>query len=287
MGGLRSLEKGLNSRDRMPQIHSSAILTGDVRLAGDVVVGPNCILDAALGPIVVGDGCRLIATVHLHGPLTLGERNILYPGVALGFAPQDLKWDPNVAGAGLAIGSGNTFREGVTIHRATSMDRPTTIGESNYWMADSHAGHDCLVGDHNILANGTMLGGHVTMGDRVITGGGVGIHQFCRVGRNCMLSGNAGMTLDLPPYFMLTGINVAGSINLIGMRRSGMKREDIDTVKWAYRTLVRSRLPPKSALKVLRERGDDPLVREYIEFVASSKRGICLARGRALHDADE
>ncbi len=271
----------------MPQIHSSAIITGDVRLAHDVVVGPNCVLDATLGAISVGSGCTLIAGAYLNGPLTLGERNVLYPGAALGFAPQDLKWDPGVAGAGLVVGSGNTFREGVSIHRATSHEKPTIIGNDNYWMADSHAGHDCTVGSNNILANGTMLGGHVTMGDRVITGGGAGVHQFCRVGRNCMLSGNVGMTLDLPPFFMLTGINVAGSINLIGMRRSGMSREDIDTVKWVYKTLVRSRMPPKRALNVLRARGDEPLVREYIEFIESSKRGICLARGRVLHDAVE
>lgn len=265
----------------MPSIHSSAILTGDVRLAGDVVIGPYCVIDAALGPVSVAAGCRLIANVHLCGPLTLGERNILYPGVALGFPPQDLKWDPAVAGAGLVIGSGNTLREGVTIHRATSHEKPTTIGNDNYWMADSHAGHDCIVGSNNILANGTMLGGHVTFGDKIITGGGAGVHQFCRVGRGCMLSGNSGTTKDLPPFFMLTGINVAGSINVVGMRRGGMSRDDIDTVKWVYKTLVRSRLPPKAALEVLRERANQPLVREYIEFIESSKRGICVARGRA------
>jgi UDP-N-acetylglucosamine acyltransferase len=269
----------------MPSIHSSAILTGEVRVGDDVIVGPYCVIDGSLGPVTLGAGCRLIAGVHLNGPLTLGERNILYPGAALGFAPQDLKWDPNVAGAGLIVGDGNTCREGVTIHRATSHEKPTRIGNDNYWMADSHAGHDCTVGNNNILANGTMLGGHVTFDDRIITGGGAGVHQFCRVGRNCMLSGNSGMTLDLPPYFMLTGINVAGSINVIGMRRGGMRREDIDTVKWVYKTLVKSRLPPKQALEVLRERAADPLVREYVEFIESSKRGICLARGRAHVEA--
>ncbi len=268
-------------------VHPTAVLTGEVRLADDVEIGPFCVVNGTLGPVIVGAGCRLIASAHLNGPITLGERNIIYPGCALGYAPQDLKWNPRIAGAGVVIGSGNMFREGVSIHRATSHETPTTIGDNNYWMAESHAGHDCRVGNNNVLANGTMLGGHVRMDDRVITGGGVGIHQHCRVGRNCMLSGNVGMSLDLPPFFMLTGINFAGSINLIGMRRSGMERHDIDTVKWVYRTLVRSRLPPKSALRVLRERESDPLVREYIEFIETSKRGICLARGREQFDPGE
>ena len=271
----------------MHQIHSSAILTGDVRVAADVVIGPYCVIDGTLGPITIGSGCRLIAGAYLNGPLTLGERNILYPGAALGFAPQDLKWDPSVAGAGLVIGSGNTFREGATIDRATSHEKPTRVGDSNYWMANSHAGHDCTIGNNCIFANGTLLAGHVSVADRVITGGGAAIHQFVRIGRNCMVSGNMGTSLDLPPYFMLTGINAAGSVNVIGMRRSGMKREDIDTVKWVYRTLVRSRMPPKNSLKILRERESDPLVREYIEFIETSKRGICLARGRMHVDSIE
>ncbi len=266
----------------MPQVHSSAILTGDVSLADDVVIGPHCVLDATLGPITVGAGCRLIASVHLCGPLTLGERNVLYPNVALGFSPQDLKWDANTPGAGLAIGSGNTFREAVTIHRATSHDTPTTVGDNNYWMANTHAGHDCRIGSHCIFANGTLLAGHVQVGDRVITGGNVVVHQFCRIGSGAMLSGTVGLSLDLPPRFMLTGGNIAGSVNLIGMRRGGMSSEQIDTVKWVHRTMYRTGVSPKAAIELLREREDDPLVREYIAFIETSKRGICPARGKAI-----
>jgi UDP-N-acetylglucosamine acyltransferase len=266
----------------MSQVHSSSVLSGDVRLADDVSVGPFCMLDATLGPITLGRGCRLIGSVHLCGPLTLGERNTLYPNVALGFSPQDLKWDTHVAGAGLVIGSGNTFREGVTIHRATSHDAPTTVGNDNYWMANSHAGHDCRIGSGNIFANGTLLAGHVQIGDRVITGGNVTVHQHCRVGSGTMLSGTCGLSMDLPPRFMLTAGNLAGSLNLIGMRRGGMSGDQIDTVKWVHRTLYRTGRSPKAALELLRERESDTLVREYIDFIESSKRGICPARGKAI-----
>jgi UDP-N-acetylglucosamine acyltransferase len=266
----------------MPQVHASTVVIGDVQMADDVVVGPHCVLDATIGRITLGRGCRLMASVHLCGPLSLGERNLLYPNVALGFAPQDLKWDPFTPGAGLVIGSGNTFREGATIHRATSHESPTTIGDSNYWMANTHAGHDCRIGSNCIFANGTLLAGHVQVGDRVITGGNVTVHQFCRVGSGAMLGGLMGMSMDLPPRFLLTGGNIAGSLNLVGMRRSGMTRQQIDTVRWVHRTLYRSGVAPKTALEDLRQRGDDPLVREYIDFVESSKRGICHNNPRAI-----
>jgi UDP-N-acetylglucosamine acyltransferase len=264
-------------------IHPSAIIEGDVQLAPDVAIGPNCVLSAPPGThISIGTGTRLIGHAYLHGPLTLGDGNLIYPFVTLGFSPQDLKWDPNVPGAGLAIGSGNTFREGVTIHRATSHETPTRIGDNNYWMSNSHAGHDCLIGSHCIFANGTLLAGFVRIDDRVITGGNSTIHQFCRVGRGAFLSGLMGISMDLAPYFMLTGPNLAGSINLVGLRRSGMPVHDIELVKWVYRTLYRSGLTPKKALDVLQERSDAPIVREYIEFIAGSKRGICPARGKAV-----
>jgi UDP-N-acetylglucosamine acyltransferase len=266
----------------MPNVHSSAVLHGDIELADDVVIGPHCVLDAVGGRIVLGPGTRLIGNVYLTGPLTMGRGNTAYPFATLGMPPQDLKWDPAVPGAGLVIGDGNTFRESATINRATSHESPTIVGDKNYWMINSHAGHDCRIGNNCIFANGTLLAGFVQVDDRVITGGNATIHQFCRVGRGAMLSGTMGMSMDLPPFFMLTAGNVAGSINLIGLRRSGMPSEDIDTVKWVYRTLYREGVPPKKALETLRERGDHPIVREYVEFIESSKRGICPAQGKAI-----
>ncbi len=261
------------------EIHPTATLTGDIQLADDVVIGPWCVLT---GPITIGEGTRLLGNVYLQGPLTLGQRNTIYPFVTLGFSPQDLKWDPDVPGAGLVIGSGNTFREHVTIHRATSHETPTIVGDNNYWMVNSHAGHDCRIGNNCIFANGTLLAGFVRVDDRAITGGNVTVHQFCRVGRGTMLSGTCGLTMDLPPLFMLTGGNICGAVNLVGLRRSGMASEDIDMVKWAYRIIYRSGLAPRQIVPALREREDHPIIREYIEFIETSKRGICPARGKPV-----
>jgi len=263
-------------------IHPSAILEGEVHLGQDVHIGPQCVLDGKGGAIELAAGTRLIGNAFLTGPLTMGERNTVYPFVTLGFAPQDLKWDSSVPGAGLVIGSDNTFRESVTIHRATSHETPTSIGDKNFWMVNSHAGHDSRIGNNCVFANGTLLAGFVRVDDRVITGGNVTIHQFCRVGRGTMLSGTVGLSLDLPPFFMLTAGNLAGSINLVGLRRSGMPSDDIDVVKWVYRTIYRPGVTPKKALETLRERAEHPLVREYIEFIETSKRGICPARGKRI-----
>lgn len=271
--------------DPMPtvsaQIHPTAMVEGEVTLADDVAVGPHCVLDGRTGPITIGAGTRMIGNTYLTGPLSIGERNTIYPFVSIGFAPQDFKWDPARPGAGVVIGNGNTFRESVTIHRATSDEHPTTIGDENFWMVGSHAGHDCIVGNRCIFANGAMLGGFVTVNDRANIGGGTAIHQYCRIGRGAMLSGAVGMTQDLPPYFMLTGFNVVGSINIIGLRRSGASPETIEDVRWVYKTLYRRGLSLTTALRELHTREQSDIVREYIEFIESSKRGICSHRGRA------
>jgi len=260
----------------VPEIHPSAILDGDVELADDVSIGPHCVVR---GRVRIGAGTQLLGHVYLQGPLELGARNRLWPFAALGFAPQHLGWDPDRAGAGLAIGDENTFRESVTISRAASDDVPTRVGNRNYWMANSHAGHDCEIGNGCVIANGTLLGGSVRLGDGVVTGGNVAIHQFCHVGRGALLSGTFGLNKDLPPFFMLTGSNIAGSLNLVGMRRSGMPHDQIDDVRWVYKTLYRRGLSLPRAVEQLEERKARPIVAEYLEFMASSKRGLCPARG--------
>jgi UDP-N-acetylglucosamine acyltransferase len=263
----------------MPEIHPSAIVDHEVVLAEDVVVGPYCVLS---GPVEIGPGSRLVGNVYLNGPLRLGRDNLVYPFTTLGFAPQDFKWDPAAPGAGVRIGDGNVFRESVTIHRATSDETPTTIGDRTYWMVNTHAGHGCRIADGCVFANGTLLAGEVDVGEGVITGGNVAIHQYCRVGRGALISGTMGLNKDLPPFFMLTGGNLAGSINVVGMRRAGMPGEQIDDVKWVFKTLYRRGLPPAKAKAALRERAERPIVAEYLAFLDGSKRGLVPGAGDPL-----
>ncbi len=255
----------------MAEIHPTAILDGDIELADDVVVGPHCVLR---GRIRVGSGTRLIGNVYLTGPLEIGERNQIYPFCALGMAPQDFKWDPDREGAGLVVGDENILRESVTLHRATSDDVPTRIGHRNLFMVNTHAGHDTQVGDDCIFANGALLAGVTRIDDGVVLGGNAAVHQFCRIGRGALISGTMGINKDLPPFFMLTGGNIAGSINVVGMRRSGMPSNEIDDVRWVFKVLYRRGLSTKQAVAELETRGDRTRVAEYLAFIADSKRGI-------------
>jgi UDP-N-acetylglucosamine acyltransferase len=270
----------------MADVHSTAVILGEVDLAPDVSVGPGCVIDGTPGPVTVGAGTRLLGHAYLHGPLTIGAGNTIYPFACLGFAPQSVDFDHEQAGRGVATGDHNRFREGVTIHRAMTDEGPTTIGDHNYFMTNAHAGHDTRVSDHCILASGVLLGGHVIVDERVMIGGNTAIHQFCRIGRGAMLSGSVAATYDVPPFFMLTGINVVGSINVIGMRRQKLPREQKEDIRWAYKTLYRSRLPVSTAVEALRGRADRPVVAEYIEFIEASRRGICPSHDQPKRSLD-
>ena len=259
----------------MPQIHPTATLGGGVELAADGCIGPQCGLT---GPVRVGAGTRLIGHAYLQGPLEMGDRNTVYPFVCLGFAPQHIRFDPETPGHGLRIGDRNVFRESVTVHRAFEDEGPTAIGDDNYFMTCSHVGHDVRLGNHVSMNTGAALGGHVEIEDRVIVGGGSVVHQFVRVGEGAMISGGIGMSQDVLPWFMLTGINVVGSVNLIGMRRSGMSRDDIDDVRWVYRILCRQGLSVRSAVERLQERVGRPRVDAALAFIEGSSKGICTAR---------
>jgi len=255
----------------MATIHPTSIIEGDVELADDVVVGPYCTLQ---GTIKIGAGTNIMANCHVFGLTCMGESNVLWPGAVLGGPPQDINFDHAQEAPGLMIGDRNIFREGATLHRGKT-EEPTRIGNDNYFMTNSHVGHDTVMGNNIQVATGAMLGGHCIVDDRVIIGGATTVHQFCRIGEGAMLAGSTGASLDVPPWFLMTTLSTCSSLNLIGMRRSGMSAEAMASRKWVFRTLYRERRSVKGALEVLRGRMDDPVIAEYVEFIESSDRGIC------------
>lgn len=261
-------------------VHPTAVVEGDVTIGPRTRIGPGCIVWGTVGPVTIGADCTLVAHATVNGPITIGDGNVLYPNACLGFAPQDVGFDVNSPGSGCVVGNRNVFREGATVHRAKAAE-PTRIGDSNYWMTGSHLGHDGVVGSNCIIGSGAMFGGHVTVGDRVILGGLAAAHQFVRIGRGAFLSGLSGTSLDVPPWAILTSINVAASINIVGLRRSGATPAQVDAVRWAFKTVYRRGKAPQQALPDLEERADDPFVQEWIAFIRDSKRGVCHAEARS------
>lgn len=259
----------------MPEIHASSVISDDVILADDVVVGPHCTLT---GSVSVGSGCRLHAAVHLQGPLTIGERNVFYPGACIGYAPQHTKFDPATAGAGLIIGNDNLFREHVTVHRAYT-EVPTSIGNDNHLMHHVHVGHDSIIADHCTLTGYTGLAGHVEVEDRVIFGGRASAHQFVRIGRGAMVGGHSKLTQDVLPFCMTESEGVIINLNIVGMRRGGMSNDEIRQVRSIYRLIYRSGKSIASCVNELKARAGEPFVDEYLQFIDGSTRGIAAGIG--------
>lgn len=261
----------------MSRIHPTAIIDSRVELADDVEIGPYCILE---GAIRIGRGTRLRAHCFMQGPMVIGEDNDIWPFSSLGVAPQTSHFDPDVEGPGTLIGDRNVFREHSSVHRSIHETDPTKIGDDNLFMDGAHAGHDCQLANHIVLAKGSMLGGHAIIEDRVIVGGNAGVHQFVRVGRGAMIGGNAGSSLDILPWFMVTLLNTANSINLVGLRRIGATAEDIGIVRMVFKLFCRSGLTIAAATEQLKEHAGQPMADEYLRFLEQSTRSICTMRGR-------
>lgn len=267
----------------MPQIHPTASVSAQARLADDVVVGPYCVIE---GPVELGPGCRLLGHVYIEGPAVIGARNTFYPFACIGFAPQHRRFDPAQPGAGLRIGDDNTFRESVTVHRAFT-DQPTTLGSRNYLMVAAHIGHDCRVGDDCTFANSVLLGGHVEVGDGATLGGNAGIHQHCRIGRLAMVGGVCDAVQDVPPFCVVHHTRRVSSLNLVGLRRAGY-RDHIAPLKRAFDLLYRRGHANQTAIRLIGdELGHDPLCREFAAFIAGTKRGIVsYARSREARSSE-
>jgi UDP-N-acetylglucosamine acyltransferase len=250
-------------------IHATAVIDARAQLGDGVEVGPY----AVIGPdVVVGARTRIGAHACLSGPLSLGEDNVVGCSVALGQDPQ-VKGSAGPWGA-TRIGSRNVFREYSTVNRSMRRDGCTVIGDDGYFMATSHVGHDCALGNHVVLCNAVLLAGHVTVGDRVIASGGAVAHQFTRIGELVMVGGLAGIGKDAPPFTIVVGSRPAAlaGLNRVGLLRAGITGEAQLALKAAFRTLFRGEGPFAARLAAVR-RGT-PEVERLLAFVQSSRRGI-------------
>jgi len=257
-------------------IHSTACIHPAARIGSGVIIGPYAVVDAH---VLLGDGCVLGPHVHLTGHTTAGRGNRFHAGCVIGDAPQDAKYAGGPTR--LRIGDGNIFREHVTVHRSNREAEDTVLGDRNFLMAGCHVGHNCRIGSDNIVANGALLAGHVTVADRVFISGNCVVHQFCRIGRLAMMQGGSAISLDLPPFCVARGDNGIAGLNGVGLRRAGISAEDRLLLRRAYHGLFRFQGRRAQALaRVRAEHGDHPLVSELLEFIASSRRGVCQATGR-------
>ena len=254
----------------MPSIHPSARVHPAARLADTVSVGPFAIIDehVALGP-----HCRVGPHVYLTGHTEIGEGNQFHAGAVIGDAPQDLKYGNEPTR--LRIGDFNVFREHVTVHRANKLTEATVLGSHNFFMANSHVGHNCRIGDYAIFANGALLGGHVQVEDRAFISGNCLVHQFVRVGTLALMQGGSAISQDLPPFTIARGDNGICGLNTVGLRRAGFSSEERLELKRLYHCLFRGQGRLSSNLAEIRSRFTGAPARHLIEFVASSKRGIC------------
>ena len=256
----------------MPKIHPTAIVSPEARLADDVVIGPYALID---GPVTLGPGTVIQAASRLLGPLTMGARNNVHTNAVLGGWPQDRKFNGDFSET--IIGDDNIFREGVTIHRGTGLNTKTVIGNRNFFMVNSHVGHNSVVGNDVTLVNGCALAGHTSIGDRAILGACCTLHQFCRIGRLAMISNQAAMNVDFPPFFLTMATNSVNQLNAVGLRRSGMSHETINALRKMFQIAFREKhgRPMVAALKALPpEILAVAEVQEVLAFYQTAKRGV-------------
>ena len=253
------------------EIHPSAIVDSKAELRAGTIVGPYCIVGS---DIVLGEGCWLQHHVTLCGPMRAGRENKFYAYCSIGQQTQDLKYagEPTY----LEIGNENTFREFCTVNRSTKSDGKTCIGNRGNFLAYSHIGHDCTVGDSVVFSNNGTLAGYVEVGDHAVMGGLTAVHQFCRIGRFAITGGCSKIVQDVPPFLIADGnpAQIRG-VNLVGLERACYAPESVKAIKEAFRLIYRSKLNTRQAIEAVRNQIEPrEEVTHLIEFIEKSERGI-------------
>ncbi len=259
----------------MRRIHPTAIVDSQARLHPSVTVGPFSIIESE---VTIGEGSIVESGAHIFQGTRIGRNNRICHGALLGCEPQDLTFDP-ARSRPLTIGDHNHFKEGVNISRGVKTEGGTRIGDNNYFMGNFHAGHDCVIGNHNILGHGSVLAGHVTIGDHVFISGLAAIHQFTYMGDRVMIAGCAKIVKDIPPFTIGDGnpARVSG-LNSIGLRRAGITPEVRAAIKEAYKQIYQKEVNIGASLDRLEAEPQIPEVTEIIEFFRRSQRGVTAHR---------
>lgn len=255
----------------MPQIHPTAHVSPDARLATDTVVGPFTVIE---GPVETGPGVRIGGHAWISGRTRIGEGCSIGWSSIVGADPQDLSFDP-AADSGVVIGPGTTLREYVTIHRGSKSGSDTVLGAGNFLMTGVHLAHDVTLGDGNILANNVLLAGHVTVGNKAFLGGAAGFHQFVRIGDLAMVQGLTAVSQDVPPYCTAYGINTLAGLNTVGLRRAGIDAAGRAAIKRAYQLVFHSGKLREEALAEAAALDWPPHARRFLDAVATpSRKGV-------------
>jgi len=258
----------------MSLIHPSAVIDDGAILGANVSVGPF----AYIGPQVrIGDNTTVASHAVIEGKTTIGKNNRIFSHSAVGTIPQDLKYDGE--DVQLIIGDNNTIREFTLLNPGTKGGGSITkIGNGNLLMGYVHLGHDVIIGDHCILANGATLAGHVELGNHVVVGGLTPIHQFVHIGDYAMVGGASALAQDIPPFCMAEGNRATlRGLNLTGLRRK-VDREEINALKSAYRELFEQGNPLQEVAQTLFDTSTSENVKILCEFIKTSKRGIPFTR---------
>lgn len=264
-------------------IHPTAIIDSQAELDSSVTVGPYCVIE---GHVQVGAGCRLYHNVYLTGWTRIGPDCELHPGVIVGHAPQDTKYKGERSYC--RIGRGTILREYVTIHRGTVPESETVVGEDCFFLAGSHVGHNCTVGNRVTLINNALLAGHVEIGDGVTVGGAAAFHQYVRIGELAMVAGGARAGMDVVPFALTDAEGRIAGLNRVGLRRAGFPPDHIADIRNAYRVLFSTRSPLSQRMEQLAGTVQSPPGRRLLQFIkASGKRGLAGRSRRTRHGFEE
>ena len=257
----------------MTEIHRSATISSKASIAEDVRIGPNAVI---LDDVTIGSGSVIGPNVVIHPYTTLGAACRVHAGAILGDVPQDMAFEESTVSY-VTIGDRCVIREGVTIHRGTKAETATRIGNDCFLMAFSHFGHNVVLGDRVIVVNASLLAGYVEVDDGVFIGGASVVHQFVKIGTLAMLGGMSGIGKDVPPYCMTVSAarNRISGLNVIGLKRAGIKPDERKQIKSAFAVLFRSGLNTSQAMERIENEFPTGPASAFSAFLERSNRGLC------------
>lgn len=207
-----------------PTIHPTAIIDPSCQIGANVAIGahvviePGCTIgdgvcihpNVVIYPnVAIGDRTVLHANCTIHERTQIGINCVIHSGAVIG--AEGFGFVPTADGWYKMEQSGHVVLEqGVEVGCNSTIDRPsvgeTRIGRNTKIDNLVQIGHGCQIGEACAMAAQVGLAGGVTVRNRVILGGQVGVANQAVIGEGAQAGAKAGIHSNVEPGAVMMGV---------------------------------------------------------------------------------
>ena len=264
-----------------------SILSNLAYIHPEAKIGNNVIIDAFAfidKNVEIGDGCHIHPHASILSGARIGKNNEIFENAIISATPQDFRWKGE--DSFVVIGDNNKIREQVIINRSIDKNGKTEIGSNSFILAQTHIGHDSIIGNYCVLGNAVKIAGNVKIGNYSILSSNALVHEKCQLGDWSLIKGGCRVNGHVPPFAVMAHNPISYyGVNAYVLKRANKPDHIIEDIAKCYRHLYQTGTSVFNALRRIKDDVEVSPEREaIIIFIESHEKNLA---GVPLLDSED